>query len=256
MLIFTSPAKTQDFLTPWSVDTISEPMFQKETIEIVQKIKKMTHPQLSRLLHTSEKLTSLNFERYKNWHLEVDKSVDKPAILAYIGDIYKQMTPHTYSVQQQQYAQDSVRIITGLYGMLQPYDLIQPYRLEMNAQLSIKKKKNLYDFWRERLTNAVGDQVNDSPEPHILLNLASKEYASAIDFAKLEAPYYEVVFKQIKGNKSQVIGILAKKARGVMLDYLIKEKADSLEKILAFQDDGYKLINQSKNKIIFEKKLY
>lgn len=254
MKVLTSPSKSQDFESSWDVIKTTTPVFQDEAAALTSELQNLTKAELQRLLHVSDKLAELNYKRFKNWKKKPAKSAVKPAMLAYVGDIYQQMQVPMYTKAQQLYAQETVRIITGLYGLLRPYDLIQPYRLEMNAKLKTQEAKDLYQFWQEKLTAELKKELEKDTFP-VVVNIASKEYSKAIDFTALQTPYYEVVFKQRKGKKSQVIGLYAKKARGMMLEHLISCRTNSLDAVLSFHSDKYQLISQKNNTIIFEKVL-
>ena len=252
MIILSSPAKSQDFESDWKADRTTTPEFIKEASELVENVRNLSKTELKSLLKVSDSLADFNYKRFKVWKKKPAKSATKPAILAYTGDVYQQLQASMYTKNQQEFAQQSVRIISGLYGLLRPYDVIQPYRLEMNARLKTTEGKDLYAFWQNKLTDHLKEVLEKDSFP-VVINLASQEYSKAIDFEALQVPYYFVEFRQKKAGKTGVIGLHAKKARGMMLEHLISCRAKSLDQVTAFHSDTYKLIGQKDNQITFEK---
>lgn len=250
MIILSSPAKTQDFETAWDSIVKTNPQFLDESEFLVKYLRALSKSDLAKILHMSPQLADLNYKRYQEWKKSPAKNKAKPAVLAYNGDIFKQMQPTLYTKDQQGYAQQSLRIITGLYGLLRPYDLIQPYRLEMNAHLGINGSKNLYDFWSETLNKSLKKDLEKDSLP-LLINCASQEYAKAINFSEIAFPWWTVEFKQKRKNKIENVGILAKKARGMMIEHLIRMRGSDLEAVKAFHTNGYELYSQNDHELVF-----
>lgn len=247
-----SPAKTLDFEDKINITAKTDPVFCKEAGQIVQNLKKLTVKDLEKLMSISPKLATLNKERFSNFN----KQPKRQALLAYRGDVYQGFTLDSYTKADYTFSQKNLRIISGLYGILRPLDEIQAYRLEMSTLVKIGKAKDLYQFWKQNITEwLIKDLKKDKID--YLLNLASNEYAKAIDFKSLPCPTIDVDFKVNKSGKLQTIGIFAKKARGLMADFVVKGKLTKLEQIKKFSCDGYRYEGSlsDSNKIIFVKKI-
>jgi cytoplasmic iron level regulating protein YaaA (DUF328/UPF0246 family) len=229
MIILLSPSKTLDFETKNSLKDYSLPQFLDVSAEIVKEIKKLDGAALMKMMKISEKLADLNVSRYQNWSLPFDLNNARQAILAFQGDVYRDIKSHDYSKKELDYAQKHVRVLSGLYGYLKALDLIQPYRLEMKY-----KDK----FWRDKVTKALNDEVVATNQP--VLNLASREYANAIDFSLIEGDIYNVIFKENKGNQYKIIALYAKIARGTMTNWLVRNDIQDIKKVKNFAEDGYK----------------
>jgi uncharacterized protein len=254
MLILTSPAKTLDFTHPYQVPFTTSATYLKEAIEIMQLLKKMETKELAKVLEVSMDLAELNQERFKVWDQKHTLSNSRPAIVAYQGEIYKQIHENEYTESQAQYLQKSLRIISGLYGILCPYDLIQPYRLEMKVQLKTTKGKNLYQFWGTKLTDFLNKEVTEKNQD-LIINLASEEYTKGIEFSKLKARTLHIVFKQHKGDTTFNYGIMARKARGMMIDYMVKNQIYAPEQLEKFDVGGYKYSARSPDMLLFIKEV-
>lgn len=252
MIILTSPAKTQDFTSPYPSTIKSLPIFKPEVEKIVQTLQQFSLSELKKLYGVSDKIAILNFDRLKNW--EKNKEIERPAIFAYHGDIFRGIFPRTYSHEQANYLQDSLRIISGLYGLVRPYDLIRPYRLEMIAPLTIGKSKNLYEFWMEKTTNYLIAEIKKSKD-QILVNLASDEYGNSVDFSKLKTRVIKIGFRQKKGSRVLNIGLISKRARGFMIEYMVKHMISDPEKLKGFDVNGYRLFKETKDGLTFLKNL-
>lgn len=254
MLILTSPAKTQDFESSWETQIEpTKPQFLTDASKLIEILQKKSKKKLQGILGVSEKLVEENYERYQNWEKSHKLVNSKPALLAYKGDIYRQFKANGFSKSEQVYAQKSLRIITGLYGILRAYDLIQPYRLEMKTDLETNKESDLYEFWGKKLTNQLNKDIRDQNHK-LVLNLASKEYSHSISFKDLKADYVTVEFKQTKNGTTKNYGILSKFARGVMIDWCIKNKVKTLEKLKQFDMNGYRLEQETLHKLLFVSK--
>jgi len=236
MLILISPSKTLD-LTPTSLDIYSQPIFRNEINELVSLMKEKKVEDLMKLMDISEKLAFLNHERYQNWKNNFQLPHAKQAILTFKGDVYTKMDVDNYSEQDFEFAQQHLRILSGLYGIIKPLDLIQPYRLEMGISLKNPMGKNLYEYWGTRITSAINEMNTRQP----LINLASQEYFKAVDVQKLKSKVISPIFQEFKNGKYQIIGIFAKQARGLMADYIIKRKITNPEQLKLFNEEGYEL---------------
>ena len=228
MLILLSPAKTLDFdcKIPDQITT-SLPDFSQETKQLIQILKQYSAKELGDLMKLSPKLSELNYQRFQNY----DSSESRPAIYAYNGDVYEGFELSAYDKPIQEFADKNLRILSGLYGILKPFDLIKPYRLEMSTALP----NNLYNFWGDKLT----DKLN-SEKDEVIINLASQEYSSAINPAKLKKRKIDIIFKEQHKDGYKIIGIHSKKARGVMANYIIRHMINDPEELKNFSLNGYK----------------
>jgi cytoplasmic iron level regulating protein YaaA (DUF328/UPF0246 family) len=254
MLILTSPAKTLDYEHPYQVPFNSQPTFLKEAEELMKVLRTKSEKELMDILEVSKDLAHLNHERFQVWKADHTLDNSRPAIVAYQGDIYEQIHEKEYSEQQSNYLQDSLRIISGLYGLVRPYDLIQPYRLEMKAALATQKGADLYAFWGEKLTAFLKKEIEEKSHPTVV-NLASGEYAKAIHFEMLGVPVVNIIFHQIKDGKTVNIGLLAKKARGQMIDFMVKNQIYDVNQLETFDVDGYTFSAKTPTELLFVKQL-
>ncbi|WP_186754355.1 peroxide stress protein YaaA [Echinicola salinicaeni] len=234
MIAIISPAKTLDLSTT-DISLASQPDFKSDIKTLVSLMKKKSSSDIQKLMKVSENIAQLNEERYQNFSAEFNPDNSKQALLAFKGDVYKSMDVENYSEDDLNFAQDHLRILSGLYGLLKPMDLIQPYRLEMGISLENKKGKNLYEYWGTKISKALNDIAKGEP----IINLASQEYAKAVDKKALKSPMINVNFKEHRDGKYKIIGIFAKQARGLMADYIIKNRITEPEKIKLFNVDGY-----------------
>jgi cytoplasmic iron level regulating protein YaaA (DUF328/UPF0246 family) len=239
MITVLSPSKTLDFETPSPVRRPSQPRFAAECMELVSLLRSFDEGHLASLMKLSPKLAALNYARYQSFEDSFNKSNSKPAIDAFRGDVYKAFQDQRLSEAGYEFAQRHIRILSGLYGVLRPWDLIQPYRLEMGTVLENPRGENLYKFWRTTVTKSLASELKKSPVP-VLLNLASKEYFGVVDLDALVYPCVHVHFKERSGDKLRVIALKAKRARGVMAQWLAANKVDSLASLKTFSDSGYK----------------
>ncbi len=252
MLILTSPAKTLDFEKPYVAKITTQPQFLNEAERIVTILRAYSVNKLKKLMKVSEAIAGYNYTRFQKWVKKHDKNNARPAIVAYQGDIYKELHEARYTQPQQEYLQKSLRIISGLYGLLKPYDLIEPYRLEMGTALQIGSRYTLYDYWGDKLTDALNDEITKRNVRYVI-NLASQEYAKAVRYEKLIVPAISVLFKQKKKGKIVNIGLIAKRARGMMIDYLVTNIIKDLPGVTQFNRDGYRVIQQDERSITFLK---
>jgi cytoplasmic iron level regulating protein YaaA (DUF328/UPF0246 family) len=236
MKIVISPAKSLDFDSKLPTEQFSMPVFLEEALKIQKVLSKKKPRALMNLMDISTQLAEINWERNQNFSLPFTSENARPALYAFNGDVYTGLDAYTLPPDKLPAIQDKLRILSGLYGMLKPLDLIQPYRLEMGTSLKVGRKKNLYDFWKSTITRNLNEEMADG---EILVNLASNEYFSALDSKSLKAEVITPVFKDWKNDKLKVLSFFAKKARGSMVRYLIETGASSLEEIRGFAEDGY-----------------
>ena len=238
MLIVLSPAKTLDYESPIGNLPHSQPSFLKESEQLIKRLKKISVADLSQLMKISENLAQLNVKRYKQWQTPFTKSNARQAILAFKGDVYQGLQAETMTTKQLEIAQQKLRILSGLYGVLKPMDLMYPYRLEMGTGLDTNKGKDLYEFWGNQVTESLNAELNRVKNP-CLINLASNEYFKVIKPKLLSAPVITPVFKDLKNDSYKVISFYAKKARGMMAAYAIKKRLSQPEALKKFNTEGY-----------------
>jgi hypothetical protein len=238
MLILISPAKSLDFDSPLPTKKFTQPDFLDDSVELINTCRQLKVTDIQNLMDISTPLADLNFGRFLNWHTPFTPANARPAILAFKGDVYMGMQAETFSAKDFDFAQQHLRILSGLYGLLRPLDLMQAYRLEMGTTLKNPRGNNLYDFWGDKLTQAVNDVLAKQKKP-VLINLASNEYYKAIKPKLLAAPVITPVFKDLKNGQYKMISFYAKKARGLMSAYIIKNRITNPEDIKAFDSEGY-----------------
>ncbi len=237
MLSIISPAKTLDFEVR-DVANASQPEFINEAAKLAGILKKCSPDELSKLLDVSPKLAELNANRYAEWSKKAHTEKAKAAMLVYKGDVYQGLKAMDFGDQELAFAQQHLRIISGLYGVLRPLDLILPYRLDMGASLAPGKAGNLYEYWTEKVTAHLAKAMK-AAKSNILINLASEEYFKAVDTAKLGAEVITPVFKDYKNGQYKIISFFAKKARGMMSRFIISEKIEDPQGLKLFKDEGY-----------------
>jgi len=237
MIFLISPSKTQDF-TPSSISysTTSELIDQSDLL--INTLKGFSEEQLRSLMKISEKLATLNHQRFQDFHLPFDLKNSKQALLAFKGDVYDGIDVDNYTDDDFRFAQKSMRILSGLYGILRPLDLIQPYRLEMGTKLTTDRGSNLYSFWDDRITRILNREM-DSSSDRTIVNLASLEYFKVIQKKKLDGRILTLSFKENKNGIFKVIGIYAKKARGMMSDFIIQNRIEDVGQLKEFSGGGY-----------------
>lgn len=236
MKIVVSPAKTLDFQSKLPTTRATQPKFLAEAEMINNKLESKSKKAIGKLMDISDKLAALNYQRYKEFNTPFTKQNARPAVYAFAGDVYTGLDAYTISSEKIDVLQDSVRILSGMYGMLRPLDLIQPYRLEMGTKLPVNRKKDLYSFWKKTLTETLNEELKDD---ELFLNLASVEYFNAIDEKKLKVPVISPVFKDFKNGDLKIISFFAKKARGSMTRFAIDNNIKSLDELKGFDIDGY-----------------
>lgn len=236
MKIVISPAKSLDFESELPTTKFTEPKFLEEAKKLNKILVKKKPKALSSLMSISDNLAQLNWERNQNFLVPFTSDNARPAVYAFNGDVYQGLDAYTISEKKLDDLQDSLRILSGLYGVLRPLDLIQPYRLEMGTSLKVGRKKNLYEFWKKTVTDHLNSELADD---ELFVNLASNEYFGAVDTKELKVPVITPVFKDWKNDKLKVISFFAKKARGSMVRYILDSKAKTLEDIRGFNLDEY-----------------
>ena len=244
MIITLSPAKTLDFDGNCLTQKHSDPEFISDSKVLVNGLKKISQKDLGELMNISEKLSKLNFDRYRAWSTPFNIDNSKQALLAFKGDVYTGFNLEDWRAGDFDFAQKRLRILSGLYGLLRPLDLIQAYRLEMGTNFKNKRGKNLYEFWGKKLTSALSQSISET-KSKALVNLASNEYASAIELNSIEVDVITPTFKDYKNGKYKFISFYAKKARGMMADFIIRNKIKTRSKLLEFNTDGYYYCQES-----------
>ncbi|WP_412560137.1 peroxide stress protein YaaA [Winogradskyella sp. MIT101101] len=250
MKLVLSPAKSLDFETKLPTTKTTEGCFLAEAERLNKLLKKKSAKSLSKLMKISDNLGQLNYERNQEWSLPFTKDNARQAIYAFSGDVYRGIDAYTIDTKKLDKVQDTVRIISGLYGILKPLDLIQPYRLEMGTRMPVGKNKNLYEFWKKKVSQTLNDELEDD---ELFLNLASNEYFKAIDTKALKVPVVTANFKDLKNGEYKTIMTFAKLARGYMTRYIIDTDAKTLDDVKGFNYEGYGFSEDlsSENELVF-----
>jgi cytoplasmic iron level regulating protein YaaA (DUF328/UPF0246 family) len=238
MLFLLSPAKSLDYESTLPAIAATQPKFVPQSAELIATLKKKTPQQISELMDLSDALAKLNVQRYKAWSPQFTEANARPAVLAFNGDVYEGLDAKSLKPKDLQWAQDHVAILSGLYGVLRPLDLMQPYRLEMGTALKHGKANNLYQFWGAHIAEHLNQQLSHSKEP-IIVNLASQEYFKAVDRKALQARVIECVFQDHKNGQYKIISFFAKRARGLMARYAIQHQVKTPEALQDFNLEGY-----------------
>ena len=250
MKIVISPAKSLNLDTELPTSHFTEAAFLKQAETIQKTLKKKKPKQLMELMDISEKLADLNWQRNQDWQLPFTANNARPAIYTFDGEVYTGLDAYSLPAEKVLVLQEKLRILSGLYGILKPLDLMQAYRLEMGTSIKIGTKKNLYEFWKKTLTDELNSELN---KDELFVNLASNEYFSAVDAKKLKVPVITPEFKDYKDGKLKMISFFAKKARGLMVRYIIDTNAESVDDLKGFNYEGYAFdSNLSEgNKLVF-----
>ncbi|MGB1076673.1 MAG: peroxide stress protein YaaA [Bdellovibrionales bacterium] len=238
MLALVSPAKKLDFGADAPLEMFTQPMFQGQSQALIDVLRAMPKSRLKALMGLSDNLTDLNYERYQNYQTPFDLSNAKQAVYAFRGDTYVGLDVDSLSAEDVGYAQEHLGILSGLYGVLRPLDLIQPYRLEMGTGLATSEGENLYDFWGAQLAQKIEAMVSDHKDKTVIC-LASNEYIKAVPVKALGVPFVTCHFKEVKNGTPKTVGIFAKRARGMMARFMIKNKVETPEGLKDFDIDGY-----------------
>lgn len=255
MLAILSPAKdmsSEKYLGSIKKE-FTQPLFVDEANILMQELKKYSVDELASSMNMSKKLAVLNYERFMKWSAVHDKEQHRSAILSFTGEAYRGLEAASLSDDDLAYSQNVLRILSGLYGVLRPLDLIQPYRLEMGTKIIFAGHKSLYDFWKKKITQVLSEAVHHSPGDSVLLNLASKEYASAIDLKISNFKVINVSFYEEKDETRRMLTVYTKKARGMFARFLIANKIENAEDLKAFDSEGYYFDNRnsSETELIF-----
>lgn len=238
MLIVISPAKTLDYDTPPKTKVFTQPDYLDKSQELINRLRLLSSLDISELMKVSTNIADLNFDRYESWDKRFTEKNAKQAVLAFKGDVYTGLDAETFNAKDFNFAQKHLRILSGLYGLLRPLDLMQPYRLEMGTRLDTDYGKNLYEFWGSTITEGLNAQLKKI-KSDTLINLASNEYFKAVKPKELNGEIITPAFKEFKDGDYKMIGIYAKKARGMLSRYIIKHQLTDSEDIKAFDEDGY-----------------
>ena len=252
MLVVISPAKNLDYDTPSTIDTYTQPEMLDDSQTLIKHCQKLSPAKIGSLMKISDKLAGLNANRYASWHTPFDINNAKQALLAFNGDVYTGLDANSFSQDDFDYAQQHLRILSGLYGVLRPLDLMQAYRLEMGTKLDTGKDKNLYQFWDERISHKLNEAI-DIQGDNVLVNLASNEYFKAVKPNALNAEIYTPVFQDCKNGQYKVISFFAKKARGMMARYILQNQLTEVSQLQKFDTAGYVFSAQKSkgNELVF-----
>ena len=238
MLIVVSPAKKLDYDTPPTVKKATKPDFLDQSQILIDHLRQYSALDLAELMHLSMNLAELNFDRYEQWQQEVSPDTGKQCVLAFKGDVYQGLDAESFSAKDLDYAQQHLRILSGLYGLLKPLDLMRPYRLEMGTKLPNPRGKNLYEFWGSRITEAINRQLKKQGDD-VLVNLASNEYFKSVKPREVAGRIITPQFKEKKNGQYKMIGIYAKKARGLLSRYILLNRLQDPEQLKSFDVEGY-----------------
>ena len=246
-----SPAKTLDFETDCGHNKFTENEFLDDAQLLINEIQKLSSKQLGSLMKLSDKLANLNRDRYQSWSLPFNEENAKQALFAFQGDVYQGLDAQSLTKTQVNFAQKHLLILSGLYGILRPLDLMQAYRLEMGTKFKNKRGKDLYEFWGNKLEENINQRLKKKDS--VLVNLASQEYFKAINPKKLNTPIITPVFKNKKNGEYKMIALFAKKARGMMVRYAIDNKITDVEDLKGFDYEGYKFSKKlsSEQELVF-----
>ena len=250
MKLVISPAKSLDFESELPTSKTSQPLFLKESERLNKLLKKKSAKGLSKLMSISDALGQLNYERNQEWELPFTSKNARQAIYAFNGDVYRGLDAYSIPEDKLDHLQNTVRILSGLYGVLKPLDLMQPYRLEMGTKMPVGKSKNLYEYWKKNVTKALNEELQEN---ELFINLASNEYFKAIDVKNLKVPVIDIDFKDLSKGEYKTIGIFAKLARGLMARYILDTSAKTIDDIKGFNYEGYGFSESmsNKNKLVF-----
>jgi cytoplasmic iron level regulating protein YaaA (DUF328/UPF0246 family) len=250
MKILISPAKSLDFENAAPTELCTEAVFLEEALKLNQTLKTFSQKDISELMSVSPKLGDLNWQRNQDWSLPFSRKNAKQAIYAFKGDVYLGLDIETLPEQKTSQLQNKLRILSGLYGLLKPLDLMQPYRLEMGTKLKVEECENLYQYWGDKITEALNDELEEN---EILVNLASNEYYKAVKPALIENTIVTPQFKDYKNGKLKIISFFAKKARGMMVRYILDNDINDLESLKGFSYGGYGLSEELSlgNELVF-----
>jgi cytoplasmic iron level regulating protein YaaA (DUF328/UPF0246 family) len=247
MLITLSPSKGQNFKVSLPTSLHSQPRQLNDSQQLVNELKKYDVANIRKMMRVSKNIAILNVKRFQGFSRPFNLENAKPALFAFKGDVYSGIKKDQYSEDDLKYAQNHLRILSGLYGSLRPMDLIQPYRLEMKTKLNNPRGNNLYQFWDERITDSLNLDLKAQHEA-TLINLASNEYFKAVKPKKLQGRLLNIAFKETKGDKTRIIAIFAKRARGMMTDFILRNRIENSENLKEFNQGGYQYSSSASTK--------
>lgn len=255
MLMVLSPAKKLDFDSPVRTTLHTEPVFPKQTAALVKIMQSLSANEIASLMRLSDSLSQLNADRYANWHADPGTKYARQAAIAFNGDVYEGLQAVGLSDKALQWSQSHLAILSGLYGVLRPLDLIQPYRLEMGTKLENKHGTNLYSFWGDAITKEINGRISASGGEKVLLNLASAEYFKSVNKKALDADLVECVFQDQKNGNWKIISFYAKKARGLMARFIIDNNINEISALKEFNVSGYKFVagESTTNRLLFRR---
>ncbi|TCM60478.1 hypothetical protein EC844_1325 [Acinetobacter calcoaceticus] len=254
MLVLISPAKTLDYQSALPTDQHTQPRLLDQSQQLIDIAEKLSATEISSLMQVSDKIAQLNVERFRDWNAEFDFSTARQAIFAFKGDVYTGLDGYNISEQGLAFAQQHLRMLSGLYGLLRPLDLMMPYRLEMGIKLKNLRGSNLYEFWGDRITQLINQDLTQSGS-QLLVNLASDEYYRAVKEKNIQATVIKPVFLDQKNGQYKVISFYAKKARGLMARFIVEQQLHSVDDLKAFNSDGYYFDadNSSATELVFKR---
>lgn len=238
MLLVVSPAKNLDYETPSASSTFTQPEFLDKSEILIKRCRRLSPAKISSLMKISDKLAGLNADRYASWSMPFNSDNAKQAIFAFNGDVYAGLQASTFKQDDLDYAQQHMRILSGLYGLLKPLDLMQPYRLEMGTKLDVRRSKNLYEFWGSTITDKINQDLAKQGD-NVLVNLASNEYFKSVKPKSVDGVIVTPVFKDKKNGEYKIISFFAKKARGLMARYIIQNRITEVAQLKDFDFEGY-----------------
>jgi hypothetical protein len=253
MIILLSPAKIQNFKSQEEIKFHSQPEFLNEASYLVALMRNLKPFELGALMEINRQLSHLNFDRFVQWHLPFTLNNAKQAVLAFDGEVYRGLNAGTFTEEEMKYAQQHLRLLSGLYGILKPFDLIQAYRLEVSSKLMNHAGNDLYPFWKEKVTQSIQRDLRASGQPEIILNLSSSEYSKILDIKKANISMLNVEFLEYQHDRFKQIVVYTKKARGMMARYVIRHKIENEEDLKGFNENGYWYHHElsNKNKLVF-----
>jgi len=239
MILVLSPAKSLNYESPAPIEEVSSTRFKKESAQLIKELRKLSREEVSKLMSISSPLADLNVGRYKQWRQSPKQEQVKQAIFAFNGDVYAGFEADSLPKEKWEYIQQHIRILSGLYGLLRPMDLMQPYRLEMGTKLKMDDYKNLYEFWGSKITKAIAKDLKETDSEQVLINLASQEYFKSVKPKELKCPVINIDFKDWKNGTFKVISFFAKKARGKMAREIVLQELNAADQIKQLTFDGY-----------------
>jgi len=258
MLTVISPAKTLDYETPPVTDAFTQPTQLRQSRKLIRRLRELGSDDLSRLMKISDNLAELNRQRYRKWKTPFKPDNARQALFAFKGDVYLGLDAYSLGTDSIDYAQQHLRILSGLYGLLRPLDLMQPYRLEMGSKVKTHTGPDLYSFWGDQITDSLNAAVSDSPGTEVLVNLASNEYFKVVGARNFARPIVECVFEDWKNNadEGKIISFMAKVARGSMARFIITQRNDRVAGLKDFKHDRYRYVAKasSKTRLVFRRK--